>query len=103
MDMDQQTANHITEYKMRERIIRRKRLNALLIMLEAQSEQSALDTDTQIGGSMENAREFYESQIDRVKVFLAPLDQVTTAYHTLLAQGQAADPSLFFGEVPPIQ
>ncbi len=100
--MDQETANHITEYKIRERLIRRKRLNALLIMLEAQAEQAGLDTDTQTGGSMEKAREFYESQISRIAAFLVPLNQATSAYHTLLAQGQAVDPSLFFGEVPPI-
>jgi len=100
--MDQETANHITEYKIRERIIRRKRLNALLIMLEAQAEQNGLDTDTRIGGTMENAREFYESQIARVGAFLVPHTEVTTAYHTLLLQGQAVDPSLFFGEVPTI-
>ena len=101
--MDQETANHITEYKIRERLIRRKRLNALLLMLEAQVDQIGLDTDTQSDGVIPKAREFYESQIDRVKVFLSPLDQVTTAYHTLLAQGQAADPSLFFGEVPAVK
>lgn len=101
--ISQETANHITEYKIRERLIRRKRLNALLLMLEAQTEQVGLDTDTQPGGVIQMAREFYEGQIDRVKAFLAPLDQVTVAYHTLLAQGQAADPSLFFGEVPPVK
>ncbi len=101
--IDQNTANHITEYKIRERLIRRKRLNALLLMLEAQVDQIALDTDTQPDGVIPKAREFYESQIDRVKAFLAPLDQITTAYHTLLDQGQKADPSLFFGEVPPVK
>lgn len=101
--MDQETANHITEYKIRERLIRRKLLNALFIMLEAQAEQTALDTDTQPGGVIQMAREFYEEQIGRVATFLSPLDQVTAAYHTLLAQGQAADPSLFFGEVPPVK
>lgn len=100
--MDQETANHITEYKIRERLIRRKRLNSLLIMLEAQREQAELETLTRPEGELNKAREFYESQIARIAAFVPLCDQVTASYHTLLLQAQAVDASLFFGEVPPI-
>jgi hypothetical protein len=100
--IDQETANQITEYKIRERIIRRKRLNSLLIMLEAQAEQAELETITLPGGELNKAREFYESQIVRIAAFIPLCDQITASYHNLLLQAQAVDQSLFFSEVPPI-
>lgn len=98
----QDQANAITEYKLRERLTRRKFLNALIILLEAQSDQSTLELATQSGGELELAREFYESQLARISAFLAPASAIISQFHQLMAAAQAADPSLFFGEVPSV-
>lgn len=97
----QDEVNQITEYKLRERLARRKFLNALLLLLEAQSDQSTLELATQSGGELELAREFYESQLARISAFVAPASALISQYHALLAAAQVADPTIFFGEVPP--
>lgn len=100
--ISQDMVNAITEYKIRERLARRKYLNALLLLLDAQADQAALDSDTQFGGGLELARDFYEAQLVRVNQFLAPASAIISQFHQLMAAAQTVDPSLFFGEVPPV-
>jgi len=96
----QDQANQLTEYKLRERLARRKYLNALLILLEAQADQADLEASTQTGGELGLAREFYESQLSRISAFVGPATLLIGQYHALLAAAQTADPTIFFGEVP---
>ena len=101
--MDQSTVNATTEYKIRERLTRRKILNALLLTLEAQRDMIALDVDTQPGGPIAAAREFYEAQIGSNPQFgalIAALNDNTAQRHAIMLQAQSVDSSLFFGAVP---
>lgn len=105
-EITSEVANAITEYKRRERLTRQKFANGLNVLLEAVTDQEQLDVQTQEGGDIELARDFYEAQLAGKPEFpqlIAALTGSIAKTHGIMLQAQTVDPSIFFGQVPPVE
>jgi len=101
-----EVASAITEYKRRERLIRQKLANGLLIDLDGLGDATQLDVQTLPGGDITPARDFYLAQLGSKPEFAALIDALranVAQKHALLWQAQQIDPSIFFGKIPPLE